>query len=130
MSDYIVLDEYMYPCANYVIKRLNLTMTPTELANIEPKKYSHNSELKPGDILVWKRNNSKDTTTATLILHGQTVISTNVLTGLHFAVIEEDGLISDLIAVENSYLFTIRIRQLCDAPVPTGYISKSDLVSE
>lgn len=120
----IHLEEFRYPCVEYCIRRLGRKETVTKLMARETTDYTDNTKLQVGDIIIWYNdaweNNDRRECTLRIGSHGP--VSDYVNFGVHYAVYEGDGLVSDLVFDSEFYFPHIRITPLAGKTTPSKYL--------
>lgn len=131
MSNKILHDvscvDYMYPCATYAKRRLNLDISAEDLMEMSGTPYDkETSTLEVGDIIVWVR---KNTNTAFSDIHPLTIennicLSSKVYENKHLGVYEGDGLVSDFTCLPTPRL---RFMKLSKRFTPTAIIKRTSI---
>lgn len=123
----VTLEEFIYPCVYYCIKRTGANMVPTEVLALPRNKFDQWDKRREGDIIIWhsfSKNSWKEMTVSLRSSLG--VITTRFKDSFHFGVYEGGGFVSDLTTVKN--VPTLRITPVEDWILPKEFIRKELLV--
>lgn len=110
------LRDFMYMCAVYVMRRTEYTGTLDSFLQECMQPYTTAVRLRPGDIVMWYKN------VCHVELHCHiklgVVHSHTYRMGMHYAVYEGAGIVSDAVWDEASHNPMIRMRTLDELPAP------------
>lgn len=91
-------EEFLYPCATYVVKRLGLAISPVSLYAYPAEKFEDDGSttLFKGDVLIWDWNEDTPPTDVVLGMSDQGPITYKKKYGRHFGVYEGNDIVSDI----------------------------------
>lgn len=107
----VSLEDFMFPCFAYCMKRTGLNLSWSEFRKLEEKPVPDTAQIPIGAILRWDADNGNNRWQQSfLTIKGQRVISTWNNTNVHYAVYEVDSIVSDLVVGDKDPY--IRLREL------------------
>lgn len=125
---YVDLIQLAYPCAVYVLARLDVDAHVNDLMNCSYIQYDSIDDINRGDILVWEYHDRMyEDTVLAIDVCGP--VNKEILRNKHFALYEGNGFISDIVVWQTSDIPHIRMRKLDECTIPTGFITKDAFVS-
>lgn len=108
----VELEEFMFPCFTYCMKRTGLNMDWTEFRQQKEQPVPDTALIPTGAILRWDCDNGENRWVQSfLTIKGQRVISTWHNINVHYGVYEGDGIVSDLVVGDDKDPY-IRLREL------------------
>lgn len=124
----IFLENLAYPCVMYVKERLGLSLDIKELLNLEGEPFiPGKTELKAGDIIVYKNTEGQSLTRIWLKVQGKSVITKWADVSKHFYVYEGDGIVSDMVYSQECTYPVIRMKDINDLDAPNYVIRRESL---
>lgn len=108
----VTLEDFMFPCFAYCMKRTGLNMSWIEFKKLAEKPVPDTALIPVGAILRWDCDNGENRWVQNfLTIKGQRVISTWNNVNVHYGVYEGDGIVSDLVVRDDKDPY-IRLREL------------------
>lgn len=120
----VMLEEFMWPCVHYAIKRTGSTLKPSEVLALPRKEFTDTQSLQCGDIVVWasKRRKNPFTEMTAGFREGVGPVMRRFKDNFHVAVYEGNGLFSD-VTIRGNKGPTISVFRLDDWSSPDEVIA-------
>lgn len=107
------LTDITFICVTYTMRRIGFCGSIDEFFKLDQIKFSLNTKLHEGDILVWNHC-SEHGKTYPLIIEKNVIYHKYIKFSNHFAVYEGNGIISDTFTSGEMEIPNIRYRKLAD----------------
>lgn len=129
----VMLEEFMWPCVHYAIKRTGSPMKPSAVLALPRRRFTDTQSLQCGDIVVWESQRRKNPFTEMIagFRDGVGPVMRRFKDNFHVAVYEGSGLFSD-VTLRGSKGPTINVFELDDWSSPDeviGYALLFDYVN-
>lgn len=125
----VMLEEFMWPCVHYAIKRTGSLLKPSAVLALPRRKFTDMKSLQCGDIVVWENRKRKNPFTEMTagFRDGVGPVVRRFKDNFHVAVYEGSGFFSDVTIRGNKWP-TISVFRLDDWNSPDEVIAYSLLI--
>lgn len=119
----VMLEEFMWPCVHYAIKRTGSPMKPSAVLELPRREFTGTQSLQWGDIVVWKSKQRKNPfiEMTAEFRDGVGPVVRRFKDDFHVAVYEGNGFFSD-VSIRGNKRPTIRVFRLDDRRSPDEVI--------
>lgn len=124
----VMMEEYMYPCVHYALKRIGSVLSPSETMKLPRQEFKSVDDLERGDIVVWVSKKRKPWIEMVIgMREGLGPVMRRFKDDFHVAVYEGDGMFSD-VTLRGKQGPTVSVFPLTDWHAPDEVIPHASLL--